>query len=67
MTPLDKPLKRQIDVDGHAFTVTLDATGIKITKKAHRNGMEVRWADLIKNDPTLADSHESSPAVSHVL
>jgi hypothetical protein len=66
MTPLDKPLKRQIDVDGQAFTVTLDATGIKITKKAHRNGMEVRWADLIKNDPTLAGSSEPSPVAAHV-
>lgn len=65
MTPLDKPLKRQIDVEGQPFTVTLDATGIKITKKAHRNGMEVRWADLIKNDPTLASSNESPPIPSH--
>jgi hypothetical protein len=65
MTPLDKPLKRQIDVEGQAFTVTMDATGIKITKKAHRNGMEVRWADLIKNDPTLAGSSESSPEIAH--
>ncbi|QAU22836.1 hypothetical protein EO087_01575 [Dyella sp. M7H15-1] len=65
MTPLDKPLKRQIDVEGQPFTVTLDPTGIKITKKAHRNGMEVRWADLIKNDPTLVGSPESMPAVFH--
>lgn len=65
MTPLDKPLKRQIDVEGQPFTVTMDATGIKITKKAHRNGMEVRWSDLIKNDPTLANSNESSPIPSH--
>jgi hypothetical protein len=65
MTPLDKPLKRQIDVEGQAFTVTLDASGIKITKKAHRNGIEVRWADLIKNDPSLADSHESAPIAQH--
>jgi hypothetical protein len=64
MTPLDKPLKRQIDVDGQAFTVTMDAAGIKITRKAHRNGMEVRWADLIKNDPTMSGAHES-PATSH--
>jgi hypothetical protein len=65
MTPLDKPLKRQIDVEGQAFTVTLDATGIKITKKAHRNGIEVRWADLIKNDPEMASSHESASLAQH--
>jgi hypothetical protein len=64
MTPLDKPLKRQIDIQGQAFTVTMDASGVKITKKAHRNGIEVRWADLIKNDPGMAESHES-PSFTH--
>ncbi|GLQ51151.1 hypothetical protein ACFFJT_08085 [Dyella flava] len=65
MTPLDKPLKRQIDIQGQAFTVTMDATGIKITRKAHRNGIEVRWADLIKNDPGMTDPHESASLVHH--
>jgi hypothetical protein len=65
MTPLDKPLKRQIDIEGQPFTVTLDATGIKITKKAHRNGIEVHWADLIKNDPSMADEHTPSAVAAH--
>jgi hypothetical protein len=65
MTPLDKPLKRQIDIEGQAFTVTLDATGIKITKKAHRNGIEVHWADLIKNDPSMSIEHTPPSVASH--
>lgn len=64
MTPLDKPLKRQIEVDGHAFTVTLDGSGIKITKKAHRNGIEVRWSDLIKDDGS-APAEAPPSSVTH--
>jgi hypothetical protein len=64
MTPLEKPLKRQIDIEGQAFTVTLDATGIKITRKAHRNGIEHRWADLIGDDHDVATTTDS-PATHH--
>ncbi|GLQ96370.1 hypothetical protein [Dyella mobilis] len=66
MTPLDKPLKRQIDVEGQVFTLTLDATGVKITRKAHRNGIEVRWADLIKNDQHISDAGGTVSMTHHV-
>jgi hypothetical protein len=62
MTPLDKPLRRQIDIEGQAYTVVLDAEGVKIVKKAHRNGIELRWADLIRdNTSDSAPEHETSP------
>ena len=61
MTPLDKPLRRQIDIEGQAYTVILDGDGLKIVKKAHRNGIELRWADLIRNEASaFADAHETS-------
>jgi len=61
MTPLDKPLRRQIDIEGQAYTVVLDADGVKIVKKAHRNGIELRWADLIRSDAfDSAAAHETS-------
>lgn len=59
MTPLDKPLKRQIEIKGQAFTVTLDAAGIKITRKAHRNGVEHRWTDLLPDDHATATTDET--------
>jgi len=62
MTPLDKPLRRQIDIEGQAYTVVLDAEGVKIVKKAHRNGIELRWADLIRdNTSDSTTQHETSP------
>lgn len=62
MTPLDKPLRRQIDIEGQAYTVVLDAEGVKIVKKAHRNGIELRWADLIRDNTSESTAeHETSP------
>lgn len=53
-TTLDKPLRREIDVEGQPYTVLLDAQGIKITRKAHRKGLELRWTDLINGDAAVA-------------
>ena len=61
-TKLDKPLKREIEVNGVAFTVTLSGTGIKIVEKGKRKGQEMTWERLIRGDVTLgqdlADSIE---------
>lgn len=54
MTPLDRPLRREITIDGKAYTVTLDPFGLKLTKKAHRNGVELRWLDLLNGDAAIA-------------
>jgi hypothetical protein len=61
-TKLDKPLKREIDVNGALFTVTLSPGGIKIVEKGKRKGQELSWERLVRGDVTLgqdlADSIE---------
>lgn len=59
-TTLDKPLRREIDVEGQPYTVVMDALGIKITRKAHRKGIELKWTDLINGDETLAEALHAS-------
>ena len=59
-TTLDKPLRREIDVEGQAYTVLLDAQGIKITRKAHRKGVELKWTDLINGDAAVAAALNAS-------
>ena len=59
-TTLDKPLRREIDVEGQAFTVVLDAQGIKITRKAHRKGIELKWTDLLNGDAAVAAALNAS-------
>jgi len=59
-TTLDKPLRREIDVEGQAYTVVLDAQGIKITRKAHRKGIELKWSDVINGDAAVAAALNAS-------
>jgi hypothetical protein len=46
-TKLDKPLKREIEFNGVAYTVTFAPDGIKIVEKGKRKGQELSWKDLI--------------------
>ena len=47
VTKLDKPIKREIEVDGKAFTATISAEGIKLVEKRHRKGKFITWTGLI--------------------
>jgi hypothetical protein len=46
ITPLAGTLRRAIHVKGQEYTVLLSATGLKLTPKGKRKGMEFTWADL---------------------
>lgn len=43
MTKLDKPLRREIEIGGKAYTLTIDPSGLKLVEKGHRKGIEVSW------------------------
>jgi hypothetical protein len=53
-TPLDKTLKREININGRAFIVALSRDGVKLTLKGRRHGLELRWADLVDGEAALA-------------
>ncbi|HUI59271.1 MAG TPA: hypothetical protein VLX90_03575 [Steroidobacteraceae bacterium] len=46
-TKLDKLLKREIDIDGKPYMVTLSPEGVKLTEKGKRKGQEVSWKGLL--------------------
>ncbi|HET6805627.1 MAG TPA: hypothetical protein VFH59_09335 [Frateuria sp.] len=60
MTPLDKPLKREIEIDGVAYTLALDPQGLRLAEKGHRRGVELRWKDLVSGDAALATALQAS-------
>jgi hypothetical protein len=60
MTPLDKPLRRELEIEGHAYTLTLDALGLKLAQKGRRNGVELAWRDLVNGDAALAVALQAS-------
>ena len=48
-TPLDKTLKRAITIDEQAYVAAISPTGIKLTLKGRRNGVEMSWEHLLAN------------------
>jgi hypothetical protein len=53
-TKLDKPIRREIEIDEKPYTLTIDGDGLKIVEKGRRNGQELRWRDLISGDTALS-------------
>jgi hypothetical protein len=54
-TKLDKALKREISVDGRAYTVTIAPDGIKVVEKGKRKGNELSWQSIVSGDAKLME------------
>jgi hypothetical protein len=54
VTPLDKTLKRALTIKGQEYVITLSPEAVKISRKGHRLGTELKWADLISGETALA-------------
>jgi hypothetical protein len=59
-TKLDKPLKRELDVDGEAYVLVISPEGLKLTRKGRRKGQELAWKDLVSGDAALATALNAS-------
>jgi hypothetical protein len=64
MTPLDKPLRRELEIDGRPYTLSVDPEGLKLTEKGRRKGLALRWSDLVNGDAALATALQASLAAS---
>ena len=53
-TKLEKPLKREIEIDGKPYIVTLTPNGLKLVPKGKRKGQELTWQALVSGDAALA-------------
>lgn len=60
MTPLDKPLKREVLIDDAPYVLTLDPAGLKLVPKGKRKGLELRWTELVSGDAALATALQAS-------
>jgi hypothetical protein len=59
-TALDRPLKREIDIGGVKYTLTLTPEGFKLTPKGGRKGYEVSWQAIVGGDAALAAALNAS-------
>lgn len=60
MTPLDRPLRRELQIDGQPYTLTVDPEGLKLVEKGRRKGIALRWQDLVSGDAALATALQAS-------
>ena len=60
MTPLDKPLRRELDIEGTAYTLTVDPDGMKLVEKGRRKGVVLAWRELVNGDAALATALQAS-------
>jgi hypothetical protein len=53
-TRLDKPLKRELEIDGKPYMLTISPNGLKLSEKGRRKGHELAWRDLVSGGAALA-------------
>ncbi|HEY7768974.1 hypothetical protein [Longimicrobium sp.] len=53
-TKLDKPIKRELDIEGITYTVTISPDGVQVVQKGKRKGLSVSWTSFVNGDAALA-------------
>lgn len=59
-TKLEKELKRELEINGNPFILTISPTGFKLTEKGRRKGVEMTWKDFVSGDAALATALNAS-------
>lgn len=67
-TKLARPFKRELEVNGEKYTLTLDPDGLKLVAKGRRKGIELKWEAIVGGDAALASALNAQlEATSHRL
>ena len=72
-TKLTAPIKREIDIGGDKYTLTVTPESFKLVLKGRRKGIEIGWGALVSGDAalttalnaTLYASRSERPATKH--
>ena len=60
-TKLEKPIRREIEIDGEIFTLIVAPDGLRLTRKRYRSGLAVSWKALLRQ---LDRSKQTRPEVN---
>ncbi len=52
-TRLDKAVKRELELGGQLYTVTMSPEGVRVVPKGKRKGQELSWQTIISGDALL--------------
>jgi len=61
-TKLAGPLKRELEVGGQPFVLTITPEGLKLSPKGKRRGHEMAWSAFVNGDAALATALNASIA-----
>ena len=59
-TKLEKPLKREIQVAGQPYVLTITPEGLKLVPEGKRKGQELAWSALVSGEAALAAALNAS-------
>jgi hypothetical protein len=59
-TKLTEPLRREIEIDGAPYTLTITPQGFTLVVKGRRKGYELAWSALVSGDAALATALNAS-------
>lgn len=59
-TKLQQPFKRELDLNGEKFTLTVSPEGFKLVQKGRRKGIELAWNAIVGGDAALATALNAS-------
>ena len=57
---LEKPLKREVDVEGETYVLTISPQGMKLVRKGKRKGQDLAWKELVSGEAALAAALNAS-------
>jgi hypothetical protein len=59
-TKLNAPFKRELDIDGDKYTLTVTPEGFKLVAKGKRKGLEFSWKSLVSGEAALTTALNAS-------
>jgi hypothetical protein len=59
-TKLDKSLKRELEIEGKSYTLTISPEGLRLVEKGRRKGQELSWKDMVSGQAALATALNAS-------
>ena len=59
-TKLDRPLKREVLIEGKPYMLTISPQGLKLVPKGRRKGVEIAWKEIVSGEAALAAALQAS-------
>lgn len=59
-TKLQREFKRELELNGDKFTLTVTPHGFKLVPKGKRKGVELTWSSIVGGDAALATALNAS-------